>query len=82
MACQALEHTVFVYDQELEQEVDIDTLNLEAELEENTEVEEEMEMIMDNQEDDTVGALRTGMVDTHTFKNIITQKKQQKINRM
>ena len=43
MACQALEHTVFVYDQELKQEVDMDTLNfqLEAELEENTEVEEE-----------------------------------------
>ena len=48
--------------------MDIDTSNfqLEAELEENTEVEEEMEMIMDNLEDDTVGALRTGMVDTHT----------------
>ena len=26
MACQALEHTVFVYDQELEQDLDMDTL--------------------------------------------------------
>ena len=36
-------------------------------------------MIMDDQEDDIVGALRTGMVDTHTFKkkkNMITLKKK------
>ena len=46
MACQALEHTVFVYDQELEQDVDMDTFQLEEELEANTEVEEEMEMII------------------------------------
>ena len=39
-------------------------------------------MIMDDQEDDIVGALRTGMVDTHTFKkkNIITLKKKKKLH--
>ena len=56
MACQALEHTLFIYDQKLEQEMDTDTLNfqLEAELEANTEVEEDVEVILDIQEDDTV----------------------------
>ena len=57
MACQALEQTLFIYDQKLEQEMDMDTLNfqLEAELEANTEVEEDVEVILDIQEDDTVG---------------------------
>ena len=39
MACQAPEHTVFIYVQDLEQEVDMDTLNFQLELEANTEVE-------------------------------------------